>query len=74
MRLRTAMLAGLGDGLISGTSAGIVATVRDLTTLVASVIGATCGGGTGLASSFMARAATSCASGKLAGAAAGMGL
>jgi transcriptional regulator with XRE-family HTH domain len=69
---RSAMLAGLGGGLISGTSAGIMATGSDLTTIEASVIGATIGGGAGLASSLMARTAPCRASGQLAGAGAGV--
>jgi transcriptional regulator with XRE-family HTH domain len=69
---RGAMLAGLGGGFISGTSAGIMATGSDLPTLEASVIGATIGLGAGLASSLMARVAPSRASGQLAGAGAGV--
>lgn len=69
---RAALLSGLCGGLISGTSAGIMATGSDLSTLEASVIGATIGGGAGLASSLMARAAPSRASGRLAGAGAGV--
>jgi uncharacterized membrane protein YhaH (DUF805 family) len=69
---RGAMLAGLGGGFISGTSAGIMATGSDLPTLEASVIGATIGLGAGLVSSLMARTAPSRASGQLAGAGAGV--
>ncbi len=69
---RAAMLAGLGGGFVSGTSAGFMATGSDLTTLEASVIGATIGVGAGVASSLVARAAPFRASGQLAGAGAGV--